>query len=122
MKKQEMLPDVLPEEMRACIEQLKHSEPQLSPTVEKRLYQARQEALGRFAERTQQHQRMGDVLSWVSFGHPRMLSILAFSVGMLIASMIWMGLQNNEDAVMLGDDMPIEAFVDNGFDAWGMGE
>lgn len=121
MKKQALSQEALPADVRACVEQLKRHEPPLPPSVERGLYQARQAALGRFAER-QQQQHLGSVLAWVSFGHPRLLSMLAFSVGMLLATMIWVGLQSNEDALMLGDDMPIDAFVDNGFEAWGMSD
>lgn len=123
MKEQDFLQEEIPAPVRACIDQLKQADANHLPAeVERGLYQARQSALAKFAQRKHSHQHLDEVLSWVSFGHPRLMSTMAFFIGVVLATAIWTGLQSNNDAMMLGADMPIEAFADSGFEGWGVND
>lgn len=109
--------DDLPLHLRECVELLKNDVQPLSAEVETRLTEARQAALRRFAESKQTSQLFGDVLSWASFGHPRMMGAAALSV-CLVISVLMVFAQQNDDAMLLSSDLPVEAFVDNGFEPW----
>jgi hypothetical protein len=60
---------------------------------------------------------VGDVLSWASFGHPRMMGAVALSV-CLAVGVFMVSVQHSDDAMLLSADLPVEAFVDNGFEPW----
>ncbi|HSH87567.1 MAG TPA: DUF3619 family protein [Methylophilus sp.] len=109
--------DDLPLPLRECVDLLKHDVTPLSAEVEARLTKARQAALSRFAENKQTSPAMGDILSWASFGHPRMMGAAALSV-CLVISLLVISAQHNDDALLLSADLPVEAFVDNGFEPW----
>lgn len=109
--------DDLPLPLRECVELLKNDVTPLSAEVEARLTKARQAALRRFAETKQTSQVMGDILSWASFGHPRMMGAAALSV-CLVVGMLVISNQHTDDASLLSADLPVEAFVDNGFEPW----
>ncbi|MEZ0209943.1 MAG: DUF3619 family protein [Methylophilus sp.] len=109
--------DDLPLPLRECVDLLKHDVTPLSAEVEARLTKARQAALSRFAENKQTSPVMGDILSWASFGHPRMMGAAALSV-CLVISLLVISAQHNDDALLLSADLPVEAFVDNGFEPW----
>jgi hypothetical protein len=117
MRKQRHPEDDLPVPLRECVDLLKNDTRPLSAEVEARLTEARQAALRQFAESKQTSQLVGDVLSWASFGHPRMLGAAALSV-CLVVGMFIISAHHNDDAMLLGEDLPIEAFVDNGFEPW----
>jgi hypothetical protein len=109
--------DDLPLSLRECVDLLKNDVTPLSVEVEARLSKARQDALRRFAETKQTSPMIGDILSWASFGHPRMLGAAALSV-CLVVTMLLISNQHNDDALLLSADLPVEAFVDNGFEPW----
>lgn len=110
--------DALPTPLRQYVDELKKTEAlPLSSTVELRLTAARQAALRRFAVQKNNSQRLGDVLSWTAVAHPRLLGAAALSVCLVIGAMLMM-VSQTEDAMLLGADLPLEAFVDNGFEPW----
>jgi hypothetical protein len=109
--------DDLPLPLHECVDLLKNDVTPLSVEVEARLTKARQDALRRFAETKQTSPMIGDILSWASFGHPRMLGAAALSV-CLVVTMLLISNQHNDDALLLSADLPVEAFVDNGFEPW----
>lgn len=117
MRKQRLPEDDLPIPLRTGVEWLKQDDHQLSAEVEARLAQARQAALKRFAESSQAGHAWANVLSWASFGHPRMVGMAALSVFFAVGLFV-LTASHNDDAMLLSDDLPVEAFVDNGFDAW----
>lgn len=109
--------DDLPLPLRECVDLLKNDVTPLSVEIEARLTKARQDALRRFAETKQTSPIIGDIMSWASFGHPRMLGAAALSV-CLVVTMLLISNQHNDDALLLSADLPVEAFVDNGFEPW----
>lgn len=117
MRKQRRPEDDLPMPLRECLELLKNDDRPLSADIEKRLYEGRQAALRRFAETRHSTHVLGDVLSWASFGHPRMLGAAALSV-CAVVGLLMLSAQHSSDAWLLGADLPVEAFVDNGFEPW----
>lgn len=118
MRNQRHTDDALPLSLRQCVDVLKATDAQPLPDeVEARLYAARQAALRRFAEQKNHHQWSAEVLSWASFGHPRLLGAVAFSF-FLAVGVLLMTANHTDDAMLLGDDFPLEAFADNGFEAW----
>lgn len=117
MRNQRHPEDDLPIPLRECVDLLKNDTRPVSAEVEARLTEARQAALRQFAESKQTTQMTGDILSWVSFGHPRMLGAAAVSV-FLVVGMLMISSHHNDDALLLGEDLPVEAFVDNGFEPW----
>lgn len=109
--------DALPGPLREYVTQLKTAEPPLPEPVIQRLKMARMSALGRFAARKNQFWWGQDALSWVSVGHPKLL--LATSCMLfLVVGLIAFQAQQTDDAMLLGADLPLEAFADNGFAAW----
>jgi len=117
MRKQRHPEDDLPTPLREGVEWLKQDDRPLSAEVEARLADARQAALTRFAESSQAGHAWADVLSWASFGHPRMAGMAALSVCFAVGLFV-LSASHNDDAMLLSDDLPVEAFVDSGFDAW----
>jgi hypothetical protein len=117
MRNQRHPEDDLPVPLRECVDLLKNDVQPLSAEVENRLTEARQAALRRFAESKQTSQVVGDVLSWASFGHPRMMGAAALSVCLVVGALL-VSAQHNDDAMLLSADLPVEAFVDNGFEPW----
>jgi hypothetical protein len=117
MSKQRHPEDDLPLPLRECVELLKNDVQPLSAEVETRLTAARQAALRRFAETKRTSPAVGDILSWASFGHPRMMGAAALSV-CLALGVLMISAQHNDDAMLLSADLPVEAFVDNGFEPW----
>ena len=117
MRKQRLPEDDLPIPLREGVEWLKQDNSPLPAEVEARLVQARQSALKRFAESSQAGHAWSNVLSWASFGHPRMAGMAALSVCFAVGLFV-LSANHNDDAMLLSDDLPVEAFVDNGFDAW----
>jgi hypothetical protein len=117
MRKQRHLEDDLPTPLREGVEWLKQDDRPLSAEVETRLADARLAALKRFAESSEAGPAWADVLSWASFGHPRMAGMAALSVFFAVGLFV-LSASHNDDALLLSDDLPVEAFVDSGFDAW----
>lgn len=117
MRKQRLPEDDLPIPLREGVEWLKQDDRPLPAEFEAKLVQARQAALKRFAESSQASHAWSNVLSWASFGHPRMAGMAALSVCFAVGLFI-LSASHNDDAMLLSDDLPVEAFVDNGFDAW----
>jgi hypothetical protein len=117
MRKQRHPEDDLPTPLREGVEWLKQDDRPLSAEVETRLADARQAALKRFAESSEAGPAWVDVLSWASFGHPRMAGMAALSVFFAVGLFV-LSASHNDDALLLSDDLPVEAFVDSGFDAW----
>jgi hypothetical protein len=117
MRKQRLPEDGLPTPLREGVEWLKQDDSPLSAEVEARLVQARQAALQRYTESSQSGRAWSDVLSWASFGHPRMAGMAALSVFFAVGLFV-LTASHNDDAMLLSDDLPVEAFVDNGFEAW----
>lgn len=117
MRKQRHPEDDLSPPLRECVDLLKNDVRPLSAEVETRLNEARQAALRRFAETKRTSPAVGDILSWASFGHPRMMGAAALSV-CLVVGVLMISAQQNDDAMLLSADLPIEAFVDNGFEPW----
>lgn len=110
--------DDLPVPLREGVELLKNDSRPLPVEIEQRLAEARQMALQQFAESRQASPFFADALSWVSFGHPRMLgSVVALSV-FLAVGMFMLPVRHSDDAMLLAEDLPVEAFVDNGFEPW----
>lgn len=110
--------DELSVPLRQYVDHLKQTEAlPLSPSQELRLTEARQVALRRFAVQKNNTQRLADVLDWAAFGHPRMVGAAALSVCLVVGAMLMM-VSQPEDAMLLGADLPLEAFVDNGFEPW----
>lgn len=116
MRKQRHPEDDLPTPLRECVDVLKADDRPLPAEVQTRLNQARQAALARFSEK-QSAFMLGDVLSWASFGHPRVAGMAVLSLCLVMGG--WMiSAHHNDDAMLLSADLPVEAFVDNGFEAW----
>ncbi|MDP8566518.1 DUF3619 family protein [Methylophilus aquaticus] len=110
--------DELPIPLRQYLDVKKQADTlPLSPSVELGLAKARQAALRRFAAQKNNTQRLTDILGWASFGHPRMVGAAALSVCLVVGVMLMM-VSQPEDAMLLGADLPLEAFVDNGFEPW----
>ncbi|HSI27628.1 MAG TPA: DUF3619 domain-containing protein, partial [Methylophilus sp.] len=84
MRNQRHPEDDLPLPLRECVDLLKNDVQPLSAEVETRLTEARQAALRRFAETKRTSPVLGDILSWASFGHPRMMGAAALSVCLLV--------------------------------------
>ena len=118
MRNQRHPEDDLPIPLRECVELLKNDSRPLSAEAEERLTEARQAALKRFAEAEQASPFFTDILSWISFGHPRMMGGVATLSVFLVVGMVMLSAQHSEDAMLLGEDLPVEAFVDNGFEPW----
>ncbi len=116
MRKQRLPEDDLPIPLREGVEWLKQDDRPLPAEFEAKLVQARQAALKRFAESSQASHAWSNVLSWAFFGHPRMAGMAALSVCFAVGLFI-LSASHNDDAMLLSDDLPVEAFVDNGFDA-----
>lgn len=117
MRKQRHHQDDLPHPLREGVEWLKQDDRPLPAHVETRLAQARQAALQRHAESQRAAHPWTEVLSWAAFGHPRMAGMAALSIFVAVSLFVLTASQN-DDALLLSDDLPVEAFVDSGFDAW----
>ncbi|BEV06976.1 DUF3619 family protein [Methylophilus sp. DW102] len=117
MRIQRHVDDDLPTPLREGVQALKQDDRPLSAAVQDRLAKARQAALAQHAAAHQARSGWSDVLSWASWGHPRVAGMAAFSIFFAVGLMFISNSQN-DDALLLSDDMPVEAFVDNGFAAW----
>ena len=117
MSKQRHPQDELPGPLRQGVEWLKQDDRPLPDGVEARLAQARHAALARVETAARPGPVWTHVLSWASFGHPRMAGMAALSVFFAVGLFILTASQN-DDAMLLSDDLPVEAFIDSGFDAW----
>lgn len=117
MRKQRHQIDDLPVPLRKGVEWLKQDDRPLPAEIESRLAEGRQAALKRFAQSSQAGHAWSDVLSWASFGHPRMAGVAAISVFFAVGLFV-LTASHNDDAMLLSDDLPVEAFVDNGFEPW----
>lgn len=117
MRKQRHQIDDLPVPLRKGVEWLKQDDRPLPAEIESRLAEGRQAALKRFAQSSQAGHAWSDVLSWASFGHPRLAGVAAISVFFAVGLFV-LTASHNDDAMLLSDDLPVEAFVDNGFEPW----
>lgn len=106
--------DELPAALRQGLADMIQDRP-LSAEVQQRLQQARQAALARVAQPAESPMLQGWALAWL--GHPRAAGMLALSFFLVVSVMVFAP-GHNDDALLLSDDMPVEAFVDNAFDAW----
>lgn len=111
--------EALPSPLQEAVIALKEDQKPLPADIENKLYQARQRALKTFAERKNQTQTYGSVLSWAMFMHPRMLGVGVLSICMLFGIGLFQLQQKTEvDTLLLSADLPPAAFVDNGFEPW----
>ncbi|MDF0377984.1 DUF3619 family protein [Methylophilus sp. YYY-1] len=117
MRIQRHVDDDLPTPLREGVQALKQDDRPLSAAVQDRLAKARQAALAQHAAAHQARSGWSDVLSSASWGHPRVAGMAVFSIFFAVGLMFISNSQN-DDALLLSDDMPVEAFVDNGFAAW----
>jgi hypothetical protein len=117
MRIQRHVDDDLPTPLREGVQALKQDDRPLSAAVQDRLAKARQAALAQHAAVHQARSGWSDVLSWASWGHPRVAGMAAFSI-FFVVGLMFISNSQNDDALLLSDDMPVEAFVDNGFAAW----
>lgn len=117
MRIQRHTDDDLPTPLREGLQALKQDDRPLSLEVQDRLVKARQAALEQHAVAHRGRSVWSDVLSWAAWGHPRVAGMAAFSIFFAVGLMFISNSQN-DDALLLSDDMPVEAFVDNGFPAW----
>lgn len=117
MKKTDDLQQRLPEHLLGYVEQLKSGDAKLTAEIRQRLSQGREAAIQHYVNTYKSHANtqmpMALVLAW-----PNMLGVLGLAVGVVLMLMLLMGAQKEQDALMLGDGMPIEAFVDDRFDVW----
>ncbi len=107
--------EALPAALRQGLADLKQDNQPLPLAVEQRLQQARQAAVARIKSPASGVSLQGWTLALV--GHPRAAGMLALSL-FLMVGMVYFSPAHNDDALLLSDDMPVEAFVDNAFDAW----
>lgn len=117
MRIQRHTDDDLPPPLREGLEALRQDDHPLSAEVQDRLAQARHAALEQYASAPQGHLAWTYVLSSTLWGHPRVAGMAAFSI-FLAVGLMFVSNSQNDDALLLSDDMPVEAFVDNGFPAW----
>lgn len=116
MRNPRHMKDELPSPLSQYVARLKEDAP-LSNEVMQRLKVARQAALGQFAVKKNQHAWGADILSWVSFGYPKMFTIASCMLFLALGVMA-LQVQQPDDAMLLGADLPLEAFADSGFAPW----
>lgn len=117
MRKHRQVEDELPSPLCQYVAQLKEEDHPLPEVVTQRLKVARQAALSRFAAKKNQLAWGPDVLSWVSFGHPKVFAAASCALFLAFGLLVVPG-QQPDDAMLLGADLPLEAFADNGFAPW----
>jgi len=115
MRTPDVQQDELPIALRQGLADLKQDNQPLPVAVVQRLQQARQAAVAQVAQSAQSQVTPGWTLAWVA--PPRAAGMLALSL-CVVLGMILLAPGHNDDALLLSDDLPVEAFVDNGFDAW----
>jgi hypothetical protein len=110
---------------RRIVAELNRSLPSIEPRITERLRAARAKALAH--QRVHAHALslagVGRGLVDMWFSHGRSALIAAAVAGILIAGSIW---RDNErvseltdvDSALLSDDLPIDAYLDHGFDRW----
>lgn len=98
---------------------------QISPSVASRLHEARQKALARQKVAVRGFSLAGVGHAFTERALPRgrtaiaMLLILLVAVGSgLLGEMQRMAELEEVDSALLSDDLPIDAYLDQGFDAW----
>lgn len=98
---------------------------QVSPSVANRLHEARQKALARQKVTVRGFSLAGVGQAFTERALPRgrtaiaMLLILLVAVGSgLLGEMQRMAELEEVDSALLSDDLPIDAYLDQGFDAW----
>lgn len=98
---------------------------QVSPSVANRLHEARQKALARQKVTVRGFSLAGVGQALTERALPRgrtaiaMLLILLVAVGSgLLGEMQRMAELEEVDSALLSDDLPIDAYLDQGFDAW----
>lgn len=111
--------EALPTTLKHYVHVLKTEVPPLPESARLRLQSARAAALAKHASQLQATAWMGPLASVLTLVHPlRTLSWVSVGVFVLLIAVLWAGRASTEDALMLGDDFPIDAFVDNGFEPW----
>ncbi|MCL2658468.1 MAG: DUF3619 family protein [Betaproteobacteria bacterium] len=110
---------------RRIVTELNHSLQGIEPSITERLRAARAEALAHHRVRAHALSLagIGHGLADIWFSHGRSALIAAAIIGILIAGGIW---RDNErvseltevDSALLSDDLPIDAYLDHGFDRW----
>ena len=98
---------------------------QVSPSVASRLHEARQKALGRQKVAVRRFSLAGIGHAFTERALPQgrtavaMVLILLLVVGSgLLGEMQRMAELEEVDSALLSDDLPIDAYLDQGFDAW----
>jgi hypothetical protein len=98
---------------------------QVSPSVASRLHDARQKALGRQKVTVRRFSLAGISHAFTERALPQgrtaiaMVLILLLVVGSgLLGEMQRMAELEEVDSALLSDDLPIDAYLDQGFDAW----
>jgi len=114
---------------RRIVKHLDAGMDQIDPATRERLAIARERALGRYRERPAPVMGMawaGNAIAWVS-GHRFHSVRYLVAVTVLVLGLAGLGLwnsfgPNNElvdiDAGLLTDELPINAYLDKGFDSW----
>jgi Protein of unknown function (DUF3619) len=122
MKNKTNLSENLPAPIQGYVETLRQSNPALSPEVERGLLVGRAAALKHAQARANRASLLSGRVGVLVYAHPGIAGVLVFAMLLSLLLMFTAAMQNDEDALLLGDDMPIEAFVDNGFDGWSSGD
>lgn len=115
---------------RRIVQQLDFGADHVAPLTRERLLEARKAALSRYSERV----RPAGQLAWAGgaqpgrrehhFFSPRYLIAAAALIGALIGMAYWQSASSpaNEladlDVGLLTDELPINAYLDKGFDSW----
>lgn len=109
----------LPASLKYYVHVLKTEVPPLPESARLHLQSARKAALARHASQIQATAWMGPLAGALTLVHPlRTFSLISVFASIILIAVLWAGRASTEDAQMLGDDFPIDAFVDNGFEPW----
>ena len=119
MKTQRHTRDDLPLPLQEFVDYLKTSDTHaLSGDIDARLLVARQQAIGQLLKQEKRMPSKANALALALFHHPRqVLAVLTLCLSVGISIFV-LSNRSVDDAMLLGDDLPVEAFVDNGFEPW----
>ncbi len=123
MKKNSTPTDDLPATLKYYVHVLKTESPPLRPKTLSSLQTARRAALERHASQSGQSWLTGPlaVLDMPDYSRSTW-SWLSLGALLMLIAVLWAGRASTDDAWMLGDDVPIDALVDNGFEPWQQNE
>lgn len=113
---------------KKIVQHLDHGVDQLAPGTRERLAAARRVALSRYREAPQAVLGLawaGQAVAWVTERHhgARMMTAAAALMIAMAGVIYWQGINpGNEladiDTGLLTDELPLNAFLDKGFDSW----